>query len=85
MIFRDKLFSQIQLIEDGGDPKGLIYDPGQNQRLYLPFTDPVTLTPSSPPDEEPSPEFPWLAGQPEEVAQVYRKIAETWHTPPPEV
>lgn len=82
--FRDKLFSQMQLIEDGGDPKGLIYDPAQNQRLYLPFTDPVTITPSTPSEDEPALEFPWLAGQPEDLAEVYRKVAETWQTPPDE-
>ena len=78
--FRNKLFSQMQLIDDGGDPKGLIYDPGQNQRLHLPFTDPVTLK-SAATAEEPSFEFPWLAGQPEEIAEYYRKIAQTWQEP----
>jgi 5,5'-dehydrodivanillate O-demethylase len=78
--FRNKLFSQMQLIEDGGDPKGLIFDPGQNHSLHLPATDPVTLKTTST-DEEPSLDFPWLAGQPEEVAEYYRKVAETWHEP----
>jgi 5,5'-dehydrodivanillate O-demethylase oxygenase subunit len=80
--FRNKLFSQIQLIEDGGDPKGLIYDPAQNHRLHVPFTQPVTLPSSSVPEEEGAPEFPWLAGQPEEVAEYYRKVAETWRRNP---
>jgi 5,5'-dehydrodivanillate O-demethylase len=82
VLFRDKLFSQIQLIEDGGDPKGLIYDPVQNQRLYLPFTDPVTITPTADTDESASLDFPWLAGQPDEAAEAYRRVAQTWQEPP---
>ena len=82
--FRNKLFSQIQLIEDGAAPKGLIFDPGQNQRLHLPFTQPVTLPASAEPEDEPTLEFPWLAGQPDEVAAYYRKVAETWHRPTPD-
>jgi 5,5'-dehydrodivanillate O-demethylase len=88
--FRNKLFSQMALISDGGEPKGLVYDPSLNQRLHLPFTEPV-----APPDEVAAPaisheeggqgneamEFPWLAGQPEEVAEAYRKVIETWQPP----
>jgi 5,5'-dehydrodivanillate O-demethylase len=81
--FRNKLFTQMQVIEDGGDPKGLIYDEGQNQRLHLPFTEPITIA-SANKDEAASVEFPWLAGQPEEVAEYYKKIAETWQEPAPE-
>jgi 5,5'-dehydrodivanillate O-demethylase len=76
--FRNKLFSQIQLIEDGAAPKGLVFDPGQNFRLHLPFTEPVTLPAAAESEEEESLDFPWLAGQPEEVAEYYRKVAETW-------
>jgi 5,5'-dehydrodivanillate O-demethylase len=84
VIFRNKLFNQIQLIEDGAEPKGLIYDPGQNHRLHLPFTQPVTI-PVTPEDgEEPAIEFPWLAGQPDEVAELYKRVAETWRTSEPE-
>ncbi len=79
--FRNKLFTQMQVIEDGGDPKGLVYDPNQNQRLHLPFTEPVTLTPTPDEGEEPSLDFPWLAGQPEEVAEYYRKVAQSWQAP----
>jgi 5,5'-dehydrodivanillate O-demethylase len=76
--FRNKLFSQIQLIEDGAAPKGLVFDPGQNFRLHLPFTEPVTLPAAAESEEEESLDFPWLAGQPEEVAEYYRKVAGTW-------
>ena len=77
--FRDKLFAQIQLIEDGGDPKGLIYDPGQNQRLYLPFTQPVTIPETPAEAAETDLDFPWLAGQPGELAELYRQVAQTWN------
>jgi 5,5'-dehydrodivanillate O-demethylase len=78
---RNKLFAQMQLIEDGAEPKGLIFDPGRNQRLHLPFTEPVVVPAPSETDEEPSLEFPWLAGQPEEIAEYYRKVASTWYRP----
>jgi 5,5'-dehydrodivanillate O-demethylase oxygenase subunit len=79
--FRNKLFSQMQLIEDGAEPKGLIFDPGRNRRLHLPFTEPLTLPTEGEGEEQPALDFPWLAGQPEEVAEYYRKVAETWHQP----
>jgi hypothetical protein len=38
----------------------------------------VTLPAAAESEEEESLDFPWLAGQPEEVAEYYRKVAETW-------
>lgn len=79
---RNKLFSQMALIADGGDPKGVIHDPARNHALALPFTTPIDLpTAQDAPAEDSAIEFPWLAGQPDEAAEAYRAVAETWREP----
>jgi 5,5'-dehydrodivanillate O-demethylase len=73
VMLRNKLFSQISLLQDGGDPKALIYDPAQNQKLGLPETAPLfAVSPGE------GTEFPYLAGQPEEAAAAYRIVVESW-------
>jgi 5,5'-dehydrodivanillate O-demethylase len=74
VMLRNKLFSQISLIQDGGEPKALIYDPAQNQKLRLPETRSVFA------DTAPEGEiaFPYLSGQPEDVAEAYRRVIESW-------
>jgi 5,5'-dehydrodivanillate O-demethylase oxygenase subunit len=74
VLLRNKLFSQIELLADGGEPKGLIFDAGRNQRLELPATTPA-LVPSQ---REAVDSFPYIAGQPDEVAEAYRKVMATW-------
>jgi 5,5'-dehydrodivanillate O-demethylase len=72
VMLRNKLFSQISLIQDGGEPKALIFDPAQNHDLRLPATQPL-FAPAS--DE---PVFPYLAGQPEDTAAAYKRVIESW-------
>ena len=74
VILRNKLFSQIALIQDGGEPKALLHDPAMNQKLRLPET--RTLFPAEPAADDVS--FPYLAGQPEDVADAYREVIESW-------
>ncbi len=74
IMLRNKLFSQISLIQDGGEPKALIFDPAQNQKLSLPDTAPLF---AAAPLEDNS-TFPYLGGQPEEIAAVYRGVIESW-------
>ncbi|HLF79919.1 MAG TPA: Rieske 2Fe-2S domain-containing protein [Dehalococcoidia bacterium] len=49
VMYRDKLFSQIALIADGGEPKAVLRDPEANRRLTLPFVSaeppPVIIAP----------------------------------------
>ena len=71
VMLRGKLFSQMALIQDGGEPKALIFDPAENQKLLLPNTTPL-YAPAR------STEFPYLAGQPEDAAEAYRRIVESW-------
>ena len=74
IMLRNKLFSQISLIQDGGEPKALIFDPAQNQKLSLPDTAPLFA--AAPPEDDSA--FPYLGGQPEEIATVYRGVIESW-------
>jgi len=74
IMLRNKLFSQISLLQDGGEPKALIYDQAQNIQLRLPDTAPL-FTPAPSGDET---TFPYLAGQPEDVAEAYRNVIESW-------
>jgi 5,5'-dehydrodivanillate O-demethylase oxygenase subunit len=72
VMLRSKLFSQMALIQDGGDPKALIFDPSQNQKLRLPATMPLY----GPAAET---EFPYLAGQPDDAAEAYRSVVRSWN------
>jgi 5,5'-dehydrodivanillate O-demethylase len=72
---RNKLFSQVSLIQDGGEPKALIFDPAQNQKLRLPQTVPLF---GAKPSEDEASSFPYLAGQPDEAAEAYRRVVESW-------
>jgi 5,5'-dehydrodivanillate O-demethylase len=74
IMLRNKLFNQISLIQDGGEPKALIFDPAQNQALPLPDTAPLFA--AAPPEDEAA--FPYLAGQPEDAAEAYRSVMESW-------
>ncbi|HEX5370787.1 MAG TPA: hypothetical protein VFY10_15370, partial [Dehalococcoidia bacterium] len=78
LLLRGKLFSQMALIADGGEPKGVIRNPIENQALSLPFTQPVApqLMPKTEPEAPVS--FPYLAGQPEDAAEAYRRVVEGW-------
>ena len=75
VMLRNKLFNQISLIQDGGEPKALIYDPARNQKLRLPETAPLFA--AKPAEQEPA--FPYLAGQPDDAAEAYRRVVESWN------
>jgi 5,5'-dehydrodivanillate O-demethylase len=81
VMLRNKLFSQIELVRDGGDPKALIYDPAQNQKLRLPDTRSLFAPPIE--GAEATSDFPYLAGQPEDAAAAYRKVVESWRLQDP--
>jgi 5,5'-dehydrodivanillate O-demethylase len=101
VIYRDKLFSQIALIADGGEPKAVIRDARDNLRLKLPYVrrepPPVIIAPkvkhggyqepqaedAPPPEPPPAPvidheAFPYVAGQPEDAAEAYKFVRESW-------
>ena len=76
IMIRRRFADDLKVIADGGDPKGLIRDASQNQRLYLPRTDrfndgrPSGLSAAG---EAPRP-FVFLAGQPPEIAEEMNEI-----------
>jgi len=76
VMLRNKLFSQIALLQDGGEPKALIRDPAQNQKLRLPQTQPLFGEAQHPTAGEIT--FPYLAGQPDDVAEAYVNVIASW-------
>src|SRR5262249_44554112 len=87
VMLRDRLFTQMDLIHDGGEPKFTIRDAEYNQRLPLPLSArpveaPTTaevgledqLTEPPPPADR----FPYLAGAPREAEKAYKKVLRTW-------
>ncbi len=73
IMMRDKMFEQMDLVAEGGDPKCTFRDPETNHALPLPH--PRTATVGGRPDGA---RFPFLAAQPPEVAEVYRQVKATW-------
>ncbi len=68
---RRKLLDDIKVVEDGGDPKGILRDPARNDKLYLPRSS--RLQNSRPPGSTPPP-MVFLAGQPQEVREEMQRI-----------
>ena len=75
VVLRNKLFAQVALLQDGGEPKALIRDAAQNQKLRLPQTRPLFGDAAQ---TETDVAFPYLAGQPEDVAEAYARVIESW-------
>ena len=74
MMVRQKLFEQMDVVAEGGDPKNTFRDPATNQRLQLPNPSTATSGVGGPRQTK----FPFLAGMPPEVAEVYRQVKATW-------
>jgi len=66
LMLRKRMFEQLEVVRAGGEPKGVIRDPARNRRVHLPLIGEDAPPPA--PDEGPRP-FPFLAGQPPEVAE----------------
>ena len=81
VMLRQKLFSQMALVADGGEPKGIIRSEALNNALRLPYTEPVV--PEASPEPETTEEtgevrFPFVAGQPDSAAEAYKRVIESW-------
>jgi 5,5'-dehydrodivanillate O-demethylase len=69
LMMRKRMFEEIEAVRSGRDPMGVIRDPAVNVRVHLPLigrAEPVS-------GAEP-PAFPFLAGQPREVADELRAV-----------
>jgi len=73
IMMRQKMFEQMDVVARGGDPKCTFRNPEANRALPLPY--PQVSTQGRPPGD---PRFPFLSGQPAEIAEVYRQVKETW-------
>jgi 5,5'-dehydrodivanillate O-demethylase len=68
LMMRKRMFEQVEVVRSGGDPMGLIRDPAANHRVHLP------LIRGRPPEGPEPPPFPFLAGQPAEIAEELRSV-----------
>jgi 5,5'-dehydrodivanillate O-demethylase len=76
IMFRRKLFDQLDVIKAGGEPKGILRDPQQNQAIALPVMDRGRLMGKGQPLASYGgvpPKFFTFAGQPAEVHRQYRR------------
>jgi 5,5'-dehydrodivanillate O-demethylase len=73
ILMRDKMFEQMDLVAEGGDPKCTFRDPAVNRALPLPH--PHINTAGGRPDPT---RFPFLAGQPPGIAEVFHQVKATW-------
>jgi 5,5'-dehydrodivanillate O-demethylase oxygenase subunit len=70
LMMRRRMFEQLDVVAGGGDPMGTIRDPEVNRAVHLPMIgDP-------PPSSQGPPAFPFLAGQPPEIADELRRVWE---------
>jgi 5,5'-dehydrodivanillate O-demethylase len=70
LMMRKRMFEQLEVVGAGGDPVGTIRDPAANHRVHLPLVSGAEVDPAAGP-----PRFPFLAGQPQAVAD---DLARVW-------
>jgi hypothetical protein len=87
VMMRGKVFNQLDLVADGGEPKAVLRDPRANRGLRLPLTGQRLRADADAPPGEPEPRieataetdgFPYLAGQPPDAEAAYRRVREGW-------
>ncbi|HSR24515.1 MAG TPA: hypothetical protein VLW53_13250, partial [Candidatus Eisenbacteria bacterium] len=71
LMMRKRMFEQMDVVAAGGDPMGTIRDPAANRAIHLP------LIGDRPAGGDGPPPFPFLAGQPQEIADELRRIWES--------
>jgi 5,5'-dehydrodivanillate O-demethylase len=70
IMMRKKMLRDIDLVARGKDPTGIIRDPAVNHRVHLPIIGGL----NRPAAKHGPPEFPFLAGQPEEVRKEFESV-----------
>ena len=68
---RKRLLEDIRVVEDGGDPKGILRDPARNDKIYLPRSSRLQGGRGAPPNPQP---FAFLAGQPQEITDEMKRL-----------
>lgn len=89
IMMRAKLKEQMALVADGGDPIGIFRDPAGNTAVELPLYDVEARSIAGNAAQRPGGTlgsaddavsgFPFLAGQPPEIAAAYQEVAESWN------
>jgi 5,5'-dehydrodivanillate O-demethylase len=72
IMMRRKMFEQMDAVQRGEDPMGTIRDPEQNRHVHLPVVGGLPR-PVPAPDSGPA-RFPFLVGQPPEIAEELDRI-----------
>ena len=75
LLLRNRYFAQLDVLADGGQPKGLIRRESDNHAVRLPL-EPRDEEPGREPDH--ALEFPYIAGQPTDVAALYQRVRGSW-------
>jgi 5,5'-dehydrodivanillate O-demethylase len=71
LLMRKRMFEQMEVVAAGGEPMGLIRDPARNRAVHLPMIGDRVPSASDGP-----PRFPFLAGQPQAIADELRTLWE---------
>ncbi len=82
VMLRDKLFSQIALLGDGGEPKGVLRDAATNLSLPLPKSASAAGTPPIEDEVAAEARLSFVAGQPADAAAAYARVRATWESDP---
>ena len=82
VLLRNRYFTQLDVLADGGRPKGLIRREPDNRAVPLPL-DSIDEDAARGSEARPSGalEFPYIAGQPPEVEALYRQVRSSWSSP----
>jgi len=68
---RRRFLADIKVVEDGGDPKGILRDPSKNYRIYLPRSGRRF---GVAPNQTGAQPLTFLAGQPPEILEEMKRI-----------
>jgi 5,5'-dehydrodivanillate O-demethylase len=72
ILMRKKMFEQLEVVKNGGDPLGTIRDAEKNHSVHLPVVG--GLPRSVPPGQDGPRRFPFLAGQPREIVDELQRL-----------
>ena len=78
ILLRDKYFSQLEVVSDGGEPKAIIRDAVASRSLPLPISDSAAPNAPEAGESKPGNVFPYIAGQPPEVEEIYARVRSSW-------
>ena len=78
VLLRNRYFAQLDVLADGGQPKGVIRRESDNRAVPLPLSPDDDSTSESAPLSVGAFEFPYIAGQPPDIEALYRRVRSSW-------